>query len=291
VASELGSTHLAQDIDGVVAASVRWFTDMTGFTPSFTASTAENLALQNVQARVRMVQAYLAAQLLLTARGGTGGLLVLGSANVDEALRGFLTKYDCSSADLNPIGGVCKLDLRRFLRWAAKHAGYPALAGVADAAATPELVPPRLDGDGSPQGQVSEEDMGMSFEELGALGRLRKIAAQGPVGMFRSLAALWARAGEPAREEAADVYLPAVAPEAEAGDKEEEERRHPRMSVRAVAALVKRFTFFYSINRHKTTVLTPAYHAENYSPDDNRWTRQFAQIDALVEHMEDAGNK
>ena len=28
-------------------------------------------------------------------------LLVLGSANVDEALRGYMTKYDCSSADLN----------------------------------------------------------------------------------------------------------------------------------------------------------------------------------------------
>jgi len=28
----------------------------------------------------------------------------LGSANVDEGLRGYLTKYDCSSADVNPIG-------------------------------------------------------------------------------------------------------------------------------------------------------------------------------------------
>ncbi len=31
-------------------------------------------------------------------------LKVLGSANVDEGLRGYLTKYDCSSADINPIG-------------------------------------------------------------------------------------------------------------------------------------------------------------------------------------------
>lgn len=34
---------------------------------------------------------------------------------------------------------------------------------------------------------------------------------------------------------------------------------------------MKRFFFFYSINRHKSTVLTPSYHAENYSPDDNRF--------------------
>ena len=32
---------------------------------------------------------------------------MLGSANVDESLRGYMTKYDCSSADINPIGKTC----------------------------------------------------------------------------------------------------------------------------------------------------------------------------------------
>ena len=41
-------------------------------------------------------------------RGRSGFLLVLGSANVDECLRGYLTKYDCSAADINPIGGISK---------------------------------------------------------------------------------------------------------------------------------------------------------------------------------------
>lgn len=62
-----------------------------------------------------MVLSYLLAQLLPWARNRSGFLLVLGSANVDEALRGYLTKYDCSSADINPIGGISKLDLRRYL--------------------------------------------------------------------------------------------------------------------------------------------------------------------------------
>ena len=48
-------------------------------------------------------------QLTLWVRGRPGGLLVLGSGNVDEALRGYLTKYDCSSADINPIGGFSKV--------------------------------------------------------------------------------------------------------------------------------------------------------------------------------------
>lgn len=59
-----------------------------------------------------MVIAFLLAQLMPWVRGKSGFLLVLGSGNVDEALRGYLTKYDCSSADLNPIGGVSKQDLR-----------------------------------------------------------------------------------------------------------------------------------------------------------------------------------
>lgn len=49
----------------------------------------------------------------------------------------------------------------------------------------------------------------------------------------------------------------------------------------------------YAINRHKMTVITPAYHAEQYSPDDNRfdhrpflyranWSWQFREIDKQV---------
>lgn len=38
-----------------------------------------------------------------------------------------------------------------------------------------------------------------------------------------------------------------------------------------VADKVKRFFSKYAMNRHKMTTLTPAYHAESYSPDDNRF--------------------
>ena len=62
------------------------------------------MALQNIQARSRMVLSYMLAQMLPQTRKKKGFLLVLGSGNVDECLRGYLTKYDCSSADLNPIG-------------------------------------------------------------------------------------------------------------------------------------------------------------------------------------------
>jgi NAD+ synthase (glutamine-hydrolysing) len=90
-----------------------------------------------------MVFSYMMSQLLPLVKGGSPGfLLVLGSGNVDEALRGYLTKYDCSSADINPIGSISKVDLRLFLSWAADNLGYPTLREILKAKPTPELRPP-----------------------------------------------------------------------------------------------------------------------------------------------------
>ena len=75
------------DIDQTVDATMGVFTAATGLAPKYKihgGSSSENLALQNIQARQRMVQSYLFAQLLPWTRGKQGSLLVLGSANVDE---------------------------------------------------------------------------------------------------------------------------------------------------------------------------------------------------------------
>ena len=259
LAAQIGAAHLDMKIDGVVTAVQKLFTRVTGQTPRFKVhggSEAENVALQNIQARERMVLSYLLAQLLLWVNGRGGSLLVLGTGNVDEALRGYLTKYDCSSADINPIGGISKVDLRRFLRWAAETRGYTALYDVINAPPTAELEPIT-----ESYAQLDEVDMGMTYEELSHFGRLRKIQRCGPLAMFEKLALEW-------------NHLP---PE-------------------EVAAKVKHFFRSYAINRHKATVLTPAYHAESYSPDDNRfdlrqflyntrWTWQFRRIDERVAEL------
>ena len=52
-------------------------------------------------------------------------------------------QYDCSSADINPIGGISKTDLRKFLRWGALNLGYPVLAEIEAAPPTAELEPIR----------------------------------------------------------------------------------------------------------------------------------------------------
>ena len=65
-----------------------------------------------------------------------------------------------------------------------------------------------------------------------------------------------------------------------------------------MAVKVKHFFKMYAINRHKMTILTPSYHVENYSIDDNRfdlrqylynsdWTFQFSKIDEIVNIMEE----
>jgi NAD+ synthase (glutamine-hydrolysing) len=67
--------------------------------------------------------------------------MVLGSANIAEGLRGYMTKYDCSSADLNPIGGINKSDIKSFLNYFGKEYNLPVLNKVAGAQPTAELRP------------------------------------------------------------------------------------------------------------------------------------------------------
>jgi NAD+ synthase (glutamine-hydrolysing) len=267
LAGAIGSYHVDMNIDTVVTAVRTLFATVTGMSPKFKVhggSPPENLALQNIQARLRMVLAYMFALLLPWVRSRTtGGLLVLGSANVDEALRGYLTKYDCSSADINPIGGISKTDLKKFIAWAEVEFDLPILHEFLTATPTAELEPIT-----KTYVQSDEADMGFTYDELSVFGRLRKIDKCGPYSAFMKLLHDWS----------------------------------PTMSPATIADKVKRFFFYYAINRHKMTVLTPSYHAESYSPDDNRFDlRPFLilprfpwaskKIDAIVAELEEKKKK
>ena len=119
LAGDVCSYHKSVPIDSIVSAVLSVFATLfPGRVPRYASaggSMAEDLALQNIQARSRMVVAYLCAQLFPWVRSspnpgsssnsncnstgiepkttGKGGfLLVLGSSNVDEALRGYMTK-------------------------------------------------------------------------------------------------------------------------------------------------------------------------------------------------------
>ncbi|SPC67979.1 probable QNS1 - Glutamine-dependent NAD Synthetase [Ustilago sp. UG-2017b] len=260
LARDIGSYHIDLNMDLVIRAIITLFSTVTNATPRFRAhggTPAENLALQNIQARLRMLLAYMFAQLTPWVRGSWGGLLVLGSANVDESLRGYLTKYDCSSADINPIGGISKTDLKSFIAYARDAFDLPILHSFLTAVPTAELEPMT-----ETYVQADEADMGMTYDELSIFGRLRKNLKCGPYSMFNKLLQEWG----------------------------------PTLGAEKVAEKVKLFWFEYARNRHKMTTLTPSYHAEGYSPDDNRFDLrpflypsrfpfQFRKIDELVARL------
>jgi NAD+ synthase (glutamine-hydrolysing) len=62
--------------------------------------------------------------------GHTKPYLVLSCGNVDESLRGYYTKYDCSSGDLNLIGSISKVDLKRFMEWGSEKLNYSTLKKI-----------------------------------------------------------------------------------------------------------------------------------------------------------------
>lgn len=181
-----------------------------------------------------MVLAYTLGQLMMWRFGREGFLLILGSSNLDEGLRGYMTKYDCSSADLNPLGCISKNDLKDMLRWLADHNGYPSLHEVIAAKPTAELRPLGTD---QQVVQDDETDMGMTYAELSEFGTLRKEKACGPVSMFRILVDKWGAEHD----------------------------------FKTIADKVKHFFIHYSRNRHKMNVSTPAYYIDMYCIDDNRF--------------------
>eukprot|EP00914_Ancora_sagittata_P025246 GHVO01050260.1.p1 GENE.GHVO01050260.1~~GHVO01050260.1.p1 ORF type:complete len:631 (+),score=74.02 GHVO01050260.1:1-1893(+) len=241
LAKDINSYHITLNIDTVVTSMMTLVHAILGFLPRFGTAggtMAEDLALQNVQARIRMVMSYLFASLTPVARKRDGFLLMLGTGNVDECLRGYLTKYDCSSSDINPIGGMTKLDIKQFMAWGADIFRIPTLKRISDAPPSAELRP----AEGTPQ--TDEQDMGMTYEELGIYGRLRIVSRCGPLSMYRELRMVW-----------------------------------QSLSPKTIAEKVKLFFSKYATNRHKCTVLTPSYAAEVHAPDPEFDCRPFLYSD------------
>ncbi|KAJ7876832.1 carbon-nitrogen hydrolase [Mycena leptocephala] len=111
---------------------------------------------------------------------------------------------------------------------------------------------------------LNAADMGMTYDELSVFGRLRKVEKCGPYSTFTKLVHEWGSFLSPLQ----------------------------------IAEKVKLFFFEHARNRHKMTTLTPSYHAESYSPDDNRFDLrpflypsrfpwQFKKIDEIAAVLPD----
>lgn len=74
-----------------------------------------------------------------------------------------MTKYDCSSADIDPLGSIDKAAVSGFIAWVQAESDMPCLEGFLAATPTAELEPVVED-----YTQSDEADMGITYAELTA---------------------------------------------------------------------------------------------------------------------------
>lgn len=103
----------------------------------------------NVKARLRMVLLYYAAN--------SKKLLVVGTSDRSELLMGYFTKYGDGGADLLPLGGLFKTQVREL----ARYLGVP--ERIVSKPSTPGFWP----------GQTAEGELGVSYEVLDSILHLR----------------------------------------------------------------------------------------------------------------------
>ncbi len=157
VARALGATHLELEIDALVDAYVSRIQSALGRELEWQ---RDDLALQNIQARVRAPSVWLLANL--------NSALLLATSNRSEAAVGYATMDGDTAGGLSPIAGIDKAFLRRWLVWLEKGgpcglAGIPELRAVNVQAPTAELRP-------ASASQTDEADL-MPYEVLDAIER------------------------------------------------------------------------------------------------------------------------
>lgn len=195
VAEAIGSKHYEINIDQPFDGILDCIKQATDVAPRYEADGGcpeEDIALQNITNRSRMVVSYLLAQMLPWTKNEKGHLLVLGASNIGEGLRGYYTKYDTSSADINPIGGINRSDMNDFLRYFAYKMDMQIFQQVADDKPVSDMRPV---GDAH-KPVLDEELMGLSYKELDLFATLRKVDRMGPLTMYSYLLLHWAHERE-----------------------------------------------------------------------------------------------
>jgi len=157
VAAAVGADFLQFDVDPVVQQYVSIVADSLGRELSWE---TDDVALQNIQARVRSPGVWMLANLRRA--------LLLTTSNRSEAAVGYATMDGDTSGGLAPIAGIDKAYLRSWLRWLEQHGPdgvgtIPELEHVNRQPPTAELRPPAAR-------QTDEDDL-MPYEVLDAIER------------------------------------------------------------------------------------------------------------------------
>jgi NAD+ synthase (glutamine-hydrolysing) len=182
LAAALGSTHVEVDVEQMVRGYVELSESALGRKLSWD---KDDLALQNIQARVRAPSVWMLANVK--------GALLLATSNRSEAAVGYATMDGDTAGGLSPIAGIDKAFLRKWLHWLEAHGPVelgplPALALVNEQAPTAELRPPGA-------GQTDEGDL-MPYELLDVVERAAIRDKYGPLAVFRLVQARFPQYGD-----------------------------------------------------------------------------------------------
>ena len=177
VAEAIGAEFLELDVDKLVKDYTAMVSRAIGRPLDWK---RDDLALQNIQARVRSPGVWMITNLR--------GALLLSTSNRSEAAVGYATMDGDTSGGLSPIAGIDKAFLRRWLRWleSTGPAGLhpiPALACVNEQAPTAELRPPGAK-------QTDEDDL-MPYELLDAVERAAIRDKRMPLEVFLQMRPLF----------------------------------------------------------------------------------------------------
>jgi NAD+ synthase (glutamine-hydrolysing) len=131
----------------------------------------DDIALQNIQARVRAPGVWMLANVY--------GALLLTTSNRSEAAVGYATMDGDTAGGLAPLGGLDKAALLEWLRWAEKQLDLPALRYVNGLRPSAELRPLEQD-------QTDEDDL-MPYPILDAIERCAIHEYKSPLDTFLTL--------------------------------------------------------------------------------------------------------
>ena len=170
IAEAIGATHLELEVEDIHQGYLRAIETALGRKLDWK---RDDLALQNIQARVRSPGIWLIANL--------NSALLLSTSNRSEAAVGYATMDGDTSGGLSPIAGIDKAFLRQWLRWLETkgpeglHA-IPALTIVNQQAPTAELRP-------ADRHQTDEDDL-MPYDLLDAIERAAIRDKHAPIEVF-----------------------------------------------------------------------------------------------------------
>jgi NAD+ synthase (glutamine-hydrolysing) len=173
VAKAVGSRHFEFDISKLITGYTKMVEGGLGRALTWA---QDDIALQNIQARVRSPGIWMLANI-------TGSLL-LATSNRSEAAVGYATMDGDTSGGLSPIAGIDKAWLREWLVWMEKQgplglSPFPALSAVNVQAPTAELRPQESH-------QTDETDL-MPYPLLDAIERAAIRDKQSPLEAWHHL--------------------------------------------------------------------------------------------------------